>query len=279
MHTISFQHNKTTPHPNPIHKVAIASALGLALCGLSGCAGAPSGSTSAMQPGTKIAENALSSTVVGSYTVDGTSTNITAQDVYSKLGGAAGWQESDGTWDVPSAESILTYVRTITLEKEAQKEGISVSDEEVKEYYAEMSGGSDNITDKDLSSESIRSMLTVSKLQNSVTNGAADEESPADVPSAGDDVTKEYADYIISLAGDEWDATAGTWKNQDGDFAKALAGLEMSASGASRAAAQAAWNVAMDKYSSRLGDSYSKWIEYQNRVLDPISINIKSAHA
>ena len=88
--------------------------------------------------------------------------------------------------------------------------------------------------------------------------------------------SQEYAQYIIGLAGDEWDATNNTWASQDGDYYKQLSAYSISKDSASYAAAQTAYQVAMSKYSAVASKASQEWSQKINEILGKASIAVYS---
>ena len=138
--------------------------------------------------------------------------------------------------DSPTADTTLAYVRNRILLDEAAARGIEPTDDEIAEYAESTIGTSDYSEMSEqygLSEEQAKSVvkdqLTLKQLYDEVVGDvtASAPEAPTE-PADGDTSTasKEYADYIIALAGDEWDAEKGTWASEDGAFATALAGQD-----------------------------------------------------
>ena len=86
--------------------------------------------------------------------------------------------------------------------------------------------------------------------------------------------SKDYATYIIELAGDEWDAQADTWASPDGPFAKALSRFDISSKGATYEAATEAYYVAYQLYTEQASSASAVWTDYVNGVLSNATMNV-----
>ena len=94
-------------------------------------------------------------------------------------------------------------------------------------------------------------------------------------PSQAQNVfSKDYATYIIELAGDEWDAQADTWASPDGPFAKALSRFNISSKGATYEAATEAYYVAYQLYTEQASNASAVWTDYVNGVLSNATMNV-----
>ena len=95
-------------------------------------------------------------------------------------------------------------------------------------------------------------------------------------PADGNEETasKDYADYIINLAGDEWDSSKGTWKDADSTYAKAFADDAFTADSATYKQAMTAYYTAYQQYSSQASGASSKWTEYANGLYAKANISI-----
>jgi len=241
-------------------------------------------------------------------TYGGVTKDITIREAILQNTSIEGAQVAEGEYRIPPADAALTVARNFVIEREAENRGITVSDDEIEAYALEMLGSADYEAiaasygmDEDALIDLLRTSLTMSKLRDEVVTAAAgtmpetpaapeattttekkvDEESgeevEVEVESEGSDVpTAEYAAYIIELAGDEWDAEAGTWASTDGPFATALANYEITPDGATYEAAQIAYYVAYQIYSESMSSSTSQWSEYVNGLLSNASITIST---
>ena len=87
-------------------------------------------------------------------------------------------------------------------------------------------------------------------------------------------IGEDYADYIINLAGDEWDSSKGTWKDADSTYAKAFADDAFTADSATYKQAMTAYYTAYQQYSSQASSASSKWTEYANGLYAKANISI-----
>ena len=259
---------------------AACLALGLVLGHFALGGGAGAGSA-AFAGATTVSEADLDKTYA-TYTYKGQSTPITVREILEQNGSLQA--DADGNYTLPSAELALNTVRTAILNKEVEDRNIEISDDDVAAYAESALGtgdfdaiasqyGMDVETVKDLITENCR----LNKLREEVIGGELPTMPAAPTqPEEGKEaeVTKEYADYIISLAGDEWSKKKSTWKSEDGAYATALADSDFTADGASYNTAQTAYYVAYQKYSEKQTELSNAWTEYLNGILGNASIQI-----
>lgn len=221
---------------------------------------------------------------VASWTYDGKTTNLTAKEAIESQYSLDKVKDSDGNYAAPSAETVLSYVRNQILLSEAESRGISVSSKEMETFAENQLGTSDYDTmatnygvTKDQAKQIVKENATLQKLYNEVVP-SSDAQMPTapTEPADGNTATasKEYADYIIKLAGDEWDSSKGAWKSEDGDYAKALSGEQFTADSATYAQAQKAYYVAYQKYATASQDTSKKWTEFANGLYAKANIQL-----
>ena len=223
--------------------------------------------------------------VVASYTYNGARHDITARQAIETQYSVDNVKNDDGTYDAPSAETILGYVRTQILLADADARGIEVTDDELSAYAEEALGSSDydqlaeqyGVT-ADQAKEIVRENCLQQKLLEQVvpdSAGATAPEAPSE-PADGNNETvdKQYADYIIGLAGDEWDSEAGTWARTDGPFYQALSGEDWSADGATYTQAQTAYYVAYQQYATQTTESQTAWADYINGLYANANVEV-----
>ncbi len=251
------------------------------LCGhflLSSGSGAASGKTT-------VSDSELDSTIA-TYTYSGTSHAITTREVLEQNGTLDNQANSDGTYNVPSADSILNYARNKVILAEAEAKGITVSDDDVSAYAQGMLGTDDYATigsnyglDEDATKSLLHDAAVIKKLRDSViTTTVPDQPTAPTAPSDGneDTASAEYAQYIIGLAGDEWDSTNNTWARTDGSYYPALSTYSISNDSATYAAAEQAYYVAYSNYSTTVSQASSEWTTYVNTLLANTSIQMSS---
>ena len=223
-------------------------------------------------------------TVVASYSYNGKSIDVTAREAIESQYSLDSVKQSDGTYPTPSADIVLSYARNHILLNEAEARGISVTDKEMKEYAENALGMSDysqmsqqyGVT-KDQAKTIVKQQATMQKLYDKIvgTSSATMPEAPAQPEGGNEDTaSKDYADYIIKLAGDEWDAKKGTWASTDGVYAQALAGQEFTADSATYGQALTAYYTAYQQYAQTNSESGGKWTEFVNGLYAKANITL-----
>ena len=223
-------------------------------------------------------------TVVASYSYNGKSIDVTAREAIESQYSLDSVKQSDGTYPTPSADIVLSYARNHILLNEAEARGISVTDKEMKEYAEGALGMSDysqmsqqyGVT-KDQAKTIVKQQATMQKLYDKIvgTSSATMPEAPAQPEDGNEDTaSKDYADYIIKLAGDEWDAKKGTWASIDGVYAQALAGQEFTADSATYGQALTAYYTAYQQYAQANSESGGKWTEFVNGLYAKANITL-----
>ena len=243
------------------------------------------GATGSLNGRTTLSEGELN-TPIASYTYNGQTKEVTAREVIEKTSGLDAAKQSDGTYAVPAADKIIGYVRNALVVAEAQSKGITVTDDEVNNYMQTNFKTTDvsqiaskfNISE-DAAKKQINDAVIMKKYRDSVlTTALPNAPQQPTPPEDGNSETtsQEYAQYIIGLAGDEWDAKNNTWASQDGDYYKQLSAYSISNDSASFAAAQTAYQVAMSKYSAVASKASQEWSQKINEILGKASIAVYS---
>lgn len=230
-----------------------------------------------------LTEDQLDSTVA-SYSYNGKKSDITAREAIESQYSLDTVKDSDGNYTAPSADVILSYVRNKILLDAAEDEGITVSSKEMKKYAEDSIGTSDYKTmakqygvSKDQAKQIVRQSATLQKLyKKKVGDASASMPTAPTEPSDGneDTASKDYADYIINLAGDEWDSSKGTWKDENSTYAKAFANDAFTADSATYKQAMTAYYTAYQQYSLQASSASSKWTEYANGLYAKANISI-----
>ena len=230
-----------------------------------------------------LTEDQLDSTVA-SYSYNGKKSDITAREAIESQYSLDTVKDDDGNYAAPSADVILSYVRNKILLDAAEDEGITVSSKEMKQYAEDSIGTSDYKTmatqygvSKDQAKQIVRQSATLQKLyKKKVGDTSASMPTAPTEPADGNEETasKDYADYIINLAGDEWDSSKGTWKDEDSTYAKAFADDAFTADSATYKQAMTAYYTAYQQYSSQASSASSKWTEYANGLYAKANISI-----
>lgn len=234
---------------------------------------------------TTLAASELDSTIA-TYTFDGQTTAVSAREVLVEAnGGADPSANDDGTYDIPTASTVLTYVQNEIILQDAEDRGITASDEDVDEFVEE-SFGTDLATlasswgiEEDAAREMVAEAVIMRKLQDSVASTTLPDlpdepEAPAD--GEEDEPTAEYAQYIINLLGDEWDADADTWARTDGSYYATLSSYDISNDSATYAAATAAYGVAASEYQEAYTQISEELGDYSAALLSRATIQLGS---
>ena len=222
-------------------------------------------------------------TAVASYTFNGATKNVSAREVIQNASSLESAKNDDGSYNVPSAESTVSFIRNQILNDAAASEGISVSDDDVNSYAQETLGSSDVDTiaqqygmDSDTVKQVLKQSAGVKKLYDKVTGGdnnnqsATTPEAPVEPENGNkDEKNATYGQYIINLIGDEWDSANNTWARTDGPFHAALSAETFSADSASYNQAQMAYYAAQSQSQSGSdsSDTQQKWTDYVNGKL------------
>ena len=269
--------------PTPVWVVLVVVALAGGV--LAGHFLLPQGGGISLGGRTTLSAGELDSTIAR-YTYNGQSTNVTAREVITQSQSLDNAANSDGTYTAPSASTVLSYAQNQILFDEAERRGITISDDELDTFAQNTLGTSDYAQiasgykmDEDSAKNLVRRFALMSKLRDSVittTMPAQPTKPTAPADGEEDTPTADYASYIIGLVGDEWDSEAGTWAREDGDYYKTLSGYEITADSATYAAAQAAYSVAASKYSAAYTQVNSEWTAFANTLLSSSQIVLGS---
>lgn len=234
---------------------------------------------------TTLSAGELDSTVA-TYTVDGRTVSVTAREVLEESSGDAELTANeDGTYDVPSASDVLTYAQNQIILADADARGLTATDDEVDEFVS-TNLGTDLATlatswgiDEDAARSVVADAVTMRKLQDEVATTELPEQPTApSEPAEGaeDEPTAEYAQYVIGLLGDEWDADANDWARTDGTYYATLSGYEISNDAATYAAASAAYSVASSVYEEAYNQVSEELSAYTDALLSKATIQIGS---
>ena len=228
-------------------------------------------------------------TVIASYTYNGASHDITVRSAIESEYSLESAQNSDGTYSVPSAETIISTVRNNILVSEAESRGIEVSDDEMDQFAESMLGSSDYATlatqygvTEDQAKDIVRERALIQKLYSQVVPEASTATAPTEptVPENGDTSTSsaEYAQYIIDLAGDEWDSENNTWASTDGSYYVAL-GDAFTGDAATYEQAVTAYYVAYQEYSNQMSGYTTTWTDFANGLFANANIRLYGVYA
>lgn len=243
------------------------------------------GSSSTSVGTTTVEESALDDSIA-TYTYNGKTTSVTTREVLEQNGDVSEQANDDGTYTVPSADTIISYIRNEIVLQAAEDQGIDATDDEVDSYATSTLGTSDYATigsNYGLSEDATKALLKdatiMKKLRDTVvTTEVPDAPSAPSTPEDGneDTASSEYAQYIIELAGDEWDSENNTWARTDGEYYSALSTYDISNDSATYAAAEQAYYVAYSDYSTASSEASSEWTAYVNSLLDASTVQINT---
>lgn len=232
---------------------------------------------------TTVAEAELDNTLA-TYTLNGQSHTLSVREVMESAGTLDDFLSEDGTYKLPSSETAVNAARTAILNSEVELRGIEVSADEVAAYAEQNLGTSDFEAigqTYGMDAAAVEKLITdncrINALREQVigTDLPVAPEAPATAEEGKEDeVTKEYADYIIALAGDEWDAEKGAWVDEASPYATALDGADFSKDGASYNAAISAYYVAYQVYNEQSATLSQQWTDFLNGLLSSASIQV-----
>lgn len=234
-----------------------------------------------------LSESQLSE-VVGTYSYDGENHDITARDAILGTQALSFSLNADGTYDAPSSDMVLSYARNQILAKLVADAGIEVSDEEVSSYMQQLVGTTDLAQaaaylhmDADQAAEALKAACATAKLKQTVCGSGVEAISAPAWPEDGNTELghPEYADYIISLLGTNWDATTMSWANTDNPYYAALKDAVFAQGSASYDAAMLAYDVAVQQAGGAAADSSAAWTDYVNEYLDKAAVAIYTLRA
>lgn len=225
---------------------------------------------------TTVSDSDLDS-AIASYSYNGKKYTVSIRDAITSQSSLDAAKKEDGSYAVPSTETVLAYVRSAILDKAIEERGISVSDDEVKafaEANLQTSDFDSLASSYGMDADTVKRLVTQSartaKLRDSVVGSDLPTlpEAPTK-PEEGkeDEATADYAQYIINLAGDEWDSNANGWKSTDGPYATALSNYTITNDSATYEAAQAAYYVAYQQYSTAQAGVSQQWTDFVNGLL------------
>lgn len=234
-----------------------------------------------------ISEDQLDETVA-TWNMGGGANKVTARQAIESQYALDSVKLEDGTYPAPSSEMIVSYARNQVLLAEAEKQGISLDDDELKAAAEDTLGTSDfeaiaeqYQVEEAQAKEIVRDQVIIQKLYQTVVKDAPVMPAAPEEPEGGDEnaTSAEYAAYIIDLAGKEWDEKAGAWASEDGAYAQALAGEKFTADSASYAQAQKAYAVAYQTYATEAQSANQDWTAYVNKLFAKADITIYGMYA
>ena len=267
-----------------LKKFAALVCVALVAFAVVGCSGKAE-STAAIGK-TVVTEDELD-TVMGHYTFDNKSHDITVRNVIEEFTTVEAAVNEDGTYNVPSTDDVLSYVRNHIILDEADARGIKATDEDIEAYCMDTYGMTDidsiaasvGVT-SEVAKEQLADATTMSLLRGQVvTTSAATAPLAPEASEDGDEdaTSAEYAEYIIDLVGDEWDAENDTWASTDGQYYAALSEYPISNDSATYEAAYAAYTVAYQNWYSAYTQMTSEWTDFANGLFCKTSVSVGTA--
>lgn len=219
---------------------------------------------------------------VAMYIYKGIPNFVSARQALDEGSGLSSAQQSDGSYKFPSADEILASVRTAVLNSEVTARGITVSDEEMKDYAQQQLGSSDFskiATQYGLDEPSVQNYVRqaagVKKLQEEVTGTDTDATAPL-APEEGKNAAT-YKDYILNLLGSDWDSETNSWANTDNDYYEALKGTAFVPDQATYEQASAVYSVASKQYQTKSATAAQTWNDFINEILMNCQVRIGEA--
>ena len=214
--------------------------------------------------------------------------DVSARDIITTSSTLTSAKLEDGTYDLPSAEFVLTTARDKVLEIEAEARGVSVSEEDLKAKSLETLGTDDIsavATTYGMDEETIRAAMKSQCIQDKMREQSGSEMEMPEPPTAPDSpakgsestATADYAKYIIGLAGDAWDAKAGKWADPESTWATSLteeAGF--TSSKATYEAASMAYSLAYTDFVEKQTAYSDVWQKLSDDIYSNASVSIST---
>lgn len=233
---------------------------------------------------TTLTEGELDGTV-GSYYYGGDYHPISAREAIEATSSLDVAKLEDGTYRMPSADSVLNCARNQILAAEVASQGIEVTDEDLQTYMQDTLGTTDYDElatqygmDVDQVKQMVRDSTGTQKLYEKIVGKQDAGEMPQvpETPEEGQEDTANatYGAYIVGLLGDNWDSANNTWANTDNDYYTALQNESFSADSATYNQAMSAYYVAYQDYTETASASTTQWTDYVNGLLARASLTI-----
>jgi hypothetical protein len=223
---------------------------------------------------------------LGTYVCNGVRTEVTVREAIEQNTSVETARNSDGTYDIPSADTVLAIARNRLLLQEAESRGITATDADVVAYAKEVWQTEDVAViaaSYGMTEDKARAFLgesaTIKKLRDVVAaQTPAQKTVPPTAPEAGkeNEPMQTYADYILALMGDEWDAKGNTWAREDGPYHERMKNFTISNDGATYSAAQEAFAVAQTLEATANQQDSTAWTSFVNGILADASIEINT---
>lgn len=220
-------------------------------------------------------------TVVGAYTYDGKTYEITARAAIEDSMSLESDLVAEGVYAAPSADLIVAYARNRILDGLVQEQGITVSDEELASYALQTLGTDDIAAIAQyygMDEEQARAILleaaSVVKLRDEVVGQLEIAPQAPVAPDEGDAAaaTESYASYILDLVGQDWDAGSSAWDDAASVYAQALPDFD--GKSATFEEAQTAYYLAYSLYQQTAAQQLADWQSYANEYLGQATIQV-----
>ena len=222
--------------------------------------------------------------VIATYTYKGKKHKVTSREALESMYSIDAFSDGSGNYPHPSLEMVSTYIRNQILLEYARDAGIEATEEEISAYAMEILG-----TD-DLTAIASAYQLTEEQAYKTLEEAVILQELYASVvpefdgkppvapnePKEGEEEvpTAAYAEYIIGLLGDNWDAESDTWANTDNDFYTAMGKEDFSSKGATYKQAGMAYYVAYNQFASAQSEGQHVWYNFCNEVYADVNMSI-----
>ena len=222
--------------------------------------------------------------VLGTYTVGDVQTSVTVREAIGESTSLEAVRNADGTYEVPSADTVLAIARNCVLESEAARLGIEATPEDVA-AYARDTLGTDNYSaiasGYNMSAEQAEvlmgrsAVLRLLRDQVTTTQVPAEPEEPSKPNKGEEDVpSATYATYVLEVVGDEWDRDADSWATDEGPYREALRDYTISNEAATYSAACAAYDEALVQVATAEQQRSSEWTAYANDLLSQVTVEL-----
>ncbi len=221
--------------------------------------------------------------VVASWIYGDEQGTITLEDYMAEISAVLLVSDSDSI-DLPTAGELSYMTRVYIFADIAEEAGVVAPDDHVKAYISSNYGDYDSIVATGLVSEDVllsyfRKELLFARYCYQYINTYSSSVETIAAPSAPSDEssydtdTAEYASYIISLAGDEWDSSASEWI-YTGTVYEALEGDFDGQSASYYDAAAAYYACLYEAYDMADAAGFDAWNEYVGAILGSVQLTI-----
>lgn len=230
--------------------------------------------------------------VLGVYIYKGKSVEVTNRDALMFANQGTMPAATKGKYAVPSAKTVMQIAQDSIIQQVLDEKQITVTDDDVTKYIKDnfkVNSISELAKSYNVSENYVEQLMRtnarVKKLRAQVCPTQvpeAPEEPTAPKDDQKDVATKEYADYIFKIAGNEWDSSArdgkGNWKDKTSAYATALSAYKVSNDSATYEAARAAYGVASSTYQRAVSSETAEWTKYIDGYMSQVVVETYSAY-